>query len=237
MENQVDMRKARVLVANGTGAYGDPWHPFQKTGHHIAATLAREGFAVETSDDVDDAMTRLEGIDLLVVNAGDPWRTEASAEKLERRSSPRSEALNGFATGMERGMGLMAIHSATASMRDYPRWGEAIGAVWLPGISYHPPAGSTRVTGGSFPDGVEVEAFTVRDERYCQLQQIGARHIVATHQGAAGPEPTAWVRTVGESRVAVDLLGHDERSFESVGHLQLLTQLAVWASRAVPRPE
>jgi len=80
------------------------------------------------------------------------------------------------------------------------------------------------------PDGVDVEGFDVVDERYCRLQRFGRSHVVAEHDGEFGPEPTAWVREVGRSRIAVDVLGHDERSYESEGHRRLIAHLARWAA-------
>ena len=77
-------------------------------------------------------------------------------------------------------------------------------------------------------DGVP---FTVEDERYCALQATGDRDVIAWHGGDAGHrEPTAWRRTVGSSRVAVDVLGHDARSYDAPGHAALVADLAAWAA-------
>src|SRR5699024_9887359 len=63
----------RALVASGSGRYADPWHPFPKTSPLLAEILSGSGFEVDVDDDVDASMGRLEGVDLLVVNAADPW--------------------------------------------------------------------------------------------------------------------------------------------------------------------
>lgn len=224
----------RALIASGAGRYGDPWHPFAETSALLAEVLTDTGFAVVVDSDVDGALTRLEGVDLLVVNAGDPWRDGAAF------GAPVA-AVAGLTAALGRGMGVLAVHSAVSSLRDHPLWAAAIGAVWLPGVSMHPEIGRARITGGASAGSVgsgcgapfAVEDFEVFDERYCRLQRIGDSTIVATHVGAApgDVEPTAWVREVGAARVAVSVLGHDARAYESPGHRALLRTLALWAAR------
>lgn len=215
----------RALIASGTGRYADPWHPFARTSPLIADILSESDFEVTIDGDVDRAMRSLDGNDLLVVNAGDPWRAEQPA------AAPSEDSLRGLETALDRGIGVLAFHCAVASMRDYPQWGAAIGAIWLPGLSHHPPFGRTEVTGKVMPDGAQVVDFTVDDERYCRLQRIGASRTVATHQGDGSVEAAAWVREAGPSRIAVDVLGHDEQSYEAPGHRLLIQQLGLWAAR------
>ncbi|MET0297940.1 MAG: ThuA domain-containing protein [Microbacterium sp.] len=216
----------RALIASGAGRYADPWHPFPKTSPSVARILSGVGFDVTIEEDVDAAMTRLTGVDLLVVNAGDPWRESADAEPVPGAS------VDGFAGALERGIGVLALHCAVASLRDYPEWAPAVGAMWVPGLSFHPPLDEVQVTGVRLPDGASVEDFVVDDERYCRLQRIGRSTTVAEFPGPDAVEPAAWVRRVGTSRVAVDVLGHDERSYASAGHRRLIAQLARWTTGA-----
>lgn len=213
----------RALIASGTGRYADPWHPFPATSTLLAEVLAECGFTVDIDDDVDGALTRLATVDLLVVNAGDPWHDSPV------RLAPDDPSVRVLATAMDEGIGVLAMHSAVASLRDHPGWAQATGAVWVPGASWHPDFGTTLISGVALPGSDEVWGFVVDDERYCSLQFVGESHVVAWHDGATGPEPTAWVRTQGRSRVAVDVLGHDERSYASAGHRYLLQRLARWA--------
>ena len=224
----VDERnRMRALIASGTGRYADPWHPFTRTSPRIADVLSDSGFDVTIDDDVDRAMRSLSEVDLLVVNAGDPWRAEQPG------AAPSEDSIHGLATALERGIGVLAFHCAVASLRDYPEWAAAVGAIWLPGLSHHPPFGQMEVAGTVMPDGGRVRDFTLDDERYCRLQRIGSSLIVATHAGDGSAEPAAWVRDVGPSRIAVDVLGHDERSYDSAGHRSLIRQLSRWAARHV----
>lgn len=214
----------RALIASGSGRYADPWHPFPITSPLIAGVLREAGFDVRIDDDVDAAMARLAGVDLLVVNAGDPWRDDAS------RLPAGAPGPAGLATALERGIGVLAFHCALATLRDYPDWAAAVGGMWVPGASWHPPLDDALVRGASLPNGQPVADFRLTDERYTSLQRIGDAHVVATHDGPKGPEPTAWVRTYKNSRVAVDALGHDGRSYASDGHRRLIGQLAGWVT-------
>ncbi len=215
----------RALIATGTGRYGDPWHPYVATSALVARVLTDAGFATVVDTDVDHAMASLAGVDLLVVNAGDPWRGDAGEQ------SPPEGSTAGLAAALERGVGVLGLHAATASLRDYPSWGPAIGALWLPGLSWHPPAGRTVVhptpAGRDQLDGLE--PFDVVDERYLRLQRLGTSTVVAELDHDGVRHPAAWVRTHGPSRVAGSLLGHDESSYESAGHRDLVRRLALWA--------
>lgn len=214
----------RAVIASGSGRYADPWHPFPATSALLAELLAESGFDATVEDDVDAALAGLDAVDLLVVNAGDPWRDSPI------RLAPDHPSVLGLADALGRGIGVLAVHNAVASLRDHPGWAAATGAIWVPEASWHPQFGTALITGVALPGSDAVNGFEVDDERYCSLQFVGESHVVAWHDGAAGLEPTAWVRRHGRSRVAVDVLGHDERSYASVGHRDLLRRLARWTT-------
>lgn len=215
----------RALVLTGSGRYADPWHPFAEVGAEVADILRHRDWDVAVSDDVDQGMANLDGYDLVAVCAGDPWRGGSS---LTRGAPPSSVA--GFAAALERGIGVLAVHSAVSSLRDYPEWAPALGAIWLPELSFHPEVGEMTVQ--VEPDAVPVEVpttFHTHDERYCALQRLGQRTVVAWHEGDGAKEAAAWVREYGGGRIAVDVLGHDARAFEASGHRTLVAALAAWA--------
>ncbi|GLJ80571.1 ThuA domain-containing protein [Microbacterium imperiale] len=212
----------RALVLTGSGRYADPWHPFAEVGAEVADILRHRGWDVAVSDDVDQGMANLDGYDLVAVCAGDPWREGT-------RGAPPA-AVAGFAAALERGIGVLAMHSAVSSLRDYPEWASALGAIWLPELSYHPEAGEMTVQ--VEPDAVPAEVpvtFHTHDERYCALQRLGHRTVVAWHEGDGAKEAAAWVREFGGGRIAVDVLGHDARALETSGHRSLIAALAAWA--------
>lgn len=222
----------RTMIVSGSGRYRDPWHPFARTSALLAELLTSQGFMTTVEDDLDEAMTRLNGVSLLVVNAGDPWRNAAPSSAPHvpgPQFAAPPEAIEGFRQALQRGVGILAMHTAPATMRDYPDWAPTVGAIWLPGLSTHPPADEVTIT---VCDSRLAANDTIRvfDERYCRLQQVGQSETVATHTVDGTTHPTAWLRKVGRSRIAVDLLGHDERSYESEGHRALIISLARWTT-------
>lgn len=216
----------RALIAVGTGRYADPWHPYRDIGGRVAGVLADDGWTVDIDPDVDHALTVLAGVDLLVVAAGDPWPDETMPPPVP------AAATAGLADAVARGIGVLALHSAVASLRDYPQWAALTGAVWLPGISMHPPfedAAAIRVL--DHPLRGELDDFTVADERYAQLQLIGTAAVLADHEHAGIRHPLIWTREIGAARCAYDGLGHDTRSFDSEPHCEIIRRLARWAAR------
>ncbi|WP_432543376.1 ThuA domain-containing protein [Kineococcus sp. SYSU DK002] len=224
----------RALIASGTGRYGDPWHPFAATSAALARTLTASGVDVTVEHDVDRAMTLLDDVDVLVVNAGDPWRGEDAG------AVPPQASLDGLRAALERGTGVLALHAAVASLRDHPHWAAAVGAVWVPGASWHPPAGEVRVRllaegpGAALVRGLP--DFTVHDERYLRLQRVSPVQVLADVEHDGERHPVVWVRRHGAARVAVDLLGHDTRSHEAPGHRALLARLTRWCGGSTAGP-
>ena len=216
----------RAIIATGVGRYADQWHPFTATSLRLRGVLEDAGFTVVIDEDLDGAMTRLDGVDLLAVNAGDPWRGKGDP--------PGAESVAGFGAALRRGIGVLGLHAAAATMRDYPEWSEAFGAIWLPGLSWHPPISTARISIAASRLGAHLDDFEVIDERYSGLQRVGRAEVVATHEVDGVSYPTAWTRVVGRARVAGEVLGHDERSYDSAGHRALLSNLARWAAGGRP---
>jgi type 1 glutamine amidotransferase len=214
--------RRHAVLATAEGRYTDPWHPFAETTERLRGVLAEQGFTAEVAP-VDDALQRLDGADLLVVNAGDPWGDEVPAVGAPAAS------VAGLAAALERGIGVLAMHAALASLRDYAAWAPATGGVWLPGVSMHPPISDTRFSWRPHPLA-DAEPLAAFDERYAYLQRIGDSEVVAEHEHDGVAHPVVWVRRHGAARVAVDLLGHDTRSYDSGSHRALIGRLADWAA-------
>ena len=218
----------RAVIATGTGRYADPWHPYPETSARIAAALRSDGWAVVVDDDVDHALTTLDGADLLVVNAGDPWR-EGSTE-LAHRTDPAAAA--GLNAAIDRGIGLLGVHAAVSSLRDYPAWRDAVGGEWEPGVSWHPPIGDARVrvVDGAHPVTERMPHLDVFDERYCDLVVDAGGRVLAVHDVDGREHPAVWVRE-HPTRAVVSSLGHDERAYDSVALVTLLQRAARWVAR------
>ncbi|MEU1972659.1 ThuA domain-containing protein [Microbacterium sp. NPDC019599] len=221
-----DAAPRRAVVAAGTGRYSDPWHPFLKTSQAIAGVLADAGWQVSVDDDLDGALTRLDGVDLLVVNAGDPWRGGETGFGAAEASTL------GLTAAVDAGIGILAVHNAVSTLRDHDLWRALLAGEWQAEVSWHPPIGPIAVPvdgDHAVTAGIGlVEAF---DELYTDLHIDPGVEVLAAHVLEGRRHPLVWVREHGMTRVVVSAFGHDERSFESESHRMLLRQAAAWAAR------
>jgi len=228
----------RAVILSGSGRYADPWHPYVETSAALAGIVAGAGYRVEVSDDLLGGLAALGDADLLVVNAGNP-RTplpDGASDPGEPGDDEIAAAAAGLDAALERGIGILAVHSAAGTLPEVPAFGRALGARWIMGVSWHPPIGDARVhVVGSHPIADALKDFTVFDERYTGLRLDGVIEPIAEHEEDGMRHPLVWARELGHSRIVYDALGHDARSYDSAEHRELLTRALGWLSR-VPAP-
>lgn len=237
-----------ALILSGEGRYADPWHPFAQTSACLATILEHNGLTVTIATDVDAAMTRLNGVDLLVVNAGDSSRAELPVP--DEPVSDLTAARAGFAAALARGIAVLGTHTAAASLSDYPEWERVLGGRWLPGQSMHPPMGPAHVT--LFADrhpllaglagretinsdstDVDIIDFEVFDERYSHLRVAADVVPLAVHTLDGVEHPLFWARDHGASRVVYSAFGHDARAYDSPELRLLLAGAVRWLTASV----
>ena len=225
-----------AIILSGSGRYSDPWHPFAETSAALAELVQAAGFSVEIADDIDPALARLdESVGLLVVNAGDPHGdsapTDAAAESEHLR--PDASVIDAgdaaLAAALDRGIGILAMHRAAASLRDHPAFERVLGARWVDDVSWHPPIGEAAVhVVGNHRIAEGLDDFTAVDERYTGFRFLDVIEPIAEHTEQGLRHPLVWAREVGRSRLVYDALGHDGRSYESAGHRELLARALDW---------
>ncbi|MBM7831549.1 type 1 glutamine amidotransferase [Agromyces cerinus] len=228
----------RAVMLNGSGRYADAWHRYSETTAALAELVAEAGFTVEVADDVDGALASLtDDVALIVVNAGDPHASTPEGETAAVAEASVLEAANAaLEWAIDRGIGLLAVHTAAASLHDYPAYERALGARWVRDSSWHPPIGeaAVHIVGNhAIADGLE--DFTVFDERYTDFRLDDVIEPIAEHEHEGIRHPLVWAREFGHSRLVYDALGHDVRSYESAGHRALLAASLAWLAR-VPAP-
>ena len=208
----------RSLILSGGGAYADPWHPFAATSQRIARILESLGHDVEVNDLVADRVADLRGYDLIAVNAA------------AGPDADTSRAQAGLMAALDRGIGVLAIHVGACTLLRLPLWESVTGAAWVDGRSMHPPAGPGRIFTFQrrHPICAPVEDFDVIDERYAWLRVAPGTVPLAAHEHAGQSHPLLWAREYRGSRVVTDLLGHDERSYDSPQHRLLVARSARW---------
>lgn len=234
----------RAVILSGSGRYADPWHPYPETTLRLVEIAEAAGFSVTVADDIDAALAQLDDdVQLIIVNAGDPDGPTADAagatEATGRATvdAVRLAAANAaLEAAIERGIGILAVHAAAASLRDYPAYERALGARWERNRSWHPPISDAHVhVVGNHAIAERLGDFTVFDERYTDFRLDAVIEPIAEHEHDGTRHPLVWAREFGRSRLVYDALGHDARSYDSAGHRELLERSLAWLSR-VPAP-
>lgn len=226
----------RAIILSGAGRYADPWHPYAETSARLAELVAAAGYDVEVRDDVDAALATLgDDVALLVVNAADPDGPDAHGVEPAADAAPPVDE-TALDDAIERGIGILAMHSAASSLRDYAAYDRAIGGHWEPEVSWHPPFGEAYVhLVGNHPVREGLDDFTVQDERYTALRLHDVIEPIGEHEEGGSRHPLIWAREFGRSRLVYDALGHDTRSYDSEGHRALIGRALEWLSH-VPAP-
>lgn len=211
----------QVLLVSGGARFSDPWHPFAETSAALAAALGDRGCTVEVSEDADTGLVRLaEGSlpALLVLNLG--WYGP------DRFAEPATGAL---VAALQRGLPTLLAHSTLTAFPEWPLWHEIAGGGWTYGTTYHPDYGPAVVhPRPEHPLGAGLGPLEVTDERYTGLWLDEASAVFLEHEEAGVRHPLAWTRTWGASAVLADTLGHDGRSYRSVGRQTLLQRELDW---------
>jgi uncharacterized protein len=213
----------RSLILSGGGEYRDPWHPFAATSERLAGLLRTLGHEVDVCERVADRVADLRGWDLIVVNAAAGPEADISA------------AAEGLRAALDRGVGVLAVHVGACTLLGLQTWESVTGAAWVSGRSMHPKAGPCRII--TYPQRhpicAPVTDFDTIDERYTYLRTAPDIVPLAAHEHEGQVHPLLWACVRGRSRVVTDALGHDERSYDSAAHLQLISRAAQWLTRTL----
>jgi type 1 glutamine amidotransferase len=210
-----------AVILSGSGRFADPWHPFAETSECIAEILREAGFTVTVDERVDERMTDLSGIDLLVVNVGAPDEVDPALD---------GPARAGLLAYLEQGGPILSMHVSSTSFPGIPEWEAIEGGIWVRGETMHPDLDSARIQ--VFPERHAIVSrlhdFAVDDERYSYLRTAPDVAPLASHVHDGIEHPLLWARRYGTSRVVYDALGHDRRSFDSPEHREIVSRAALW---------
>jgi type 1 glutamine amidotransferase len=216
---------AEVLIISGAGYYSDPWHRFAETSQRLAGIIAGLGHDVIVSEAVEESLAEPDEPDLLVVNIGNPRET--------RPQSRIDSAARGLDRHLQRGGALLGVHVSATSMTTMSTWSHMLGGHWVRGRTMHPEQdlATIVVCSDAHPIVQGLTDFTVFDERYSYLHTNPDITVLCEHSTDGRLHPMVWVRESGPARVVYDGLGHDTRSYESAGHVELLSRSVAWLLR------
>lgn len=217
---------------------GGPNHPFAVAAPALAALLAEQGIDSTISEDIESALGALDKNrpELLTVYAL-RWSMSGNAKYAPLRKrwafSLSERGRLAILSHLERGGGLIALHTALICFDDWPGWKEILGGGWNWGRSAHPPYGKVKVRPdvSDHPVVRGLDAFMLDDEVYGDLE-LGAdvRALLHARAGTAPNwQPVLWTRYAGPARVVVDALGHDAGAFSHPVHRRIVARAALWA--------
>ena len=213
----------RAVILSGADLYDDPWHSYRDTSARVGTILSDNQFEVEISENIEDRLADLNGVDLLVINTGDP---SPDVEKPDANDAMR----RGLLDYINRGGPLLVLHFSISSLRCIQEWESIVGGRWIPGVSMHPEFGRAEVA--VYPDRHPIVAtatdFALYDERYSYIKVLPDVVPLATHEHDGVDHALLWARTFGGARVVYDALGHDTRSFDSASHCEILARCVHW---------
>jgi type 1 glutamine amidotransferase len=224
---------ARNLILTGGAT-----HSFPVATPALAALLAEHGFESTISEDIESSLAALDKDcpELLTVYAL-RWtmsQNEKYAPLRERWAfslSDRGRAA--ILSHLERGGGLVALHTALICFDDWPGWKEILGGGWTWGHSSHPPYGKVevRLDDPDHPLLHGLDGFTLDDEVYGDLQLRSDVQALLHARAKSDPDwqPVLWTRRVGPARIVVDALGHDIGAFTHPVHRRMVARAALWA--------
>jgi type 1 glutamine amidotransferase len=130
---------------------------------------------------------------------------------------------------VRRGGGVLAIHSATASFKQEPRYFEILGGRFLT----HGAIQTMTVYQITSPDDVfgNAPSFQIKDELYIhELAPEMTIHFEAMHAGK--PVPVVWTRRYGAGRVCYAMPGHTAESMQHPMVHHILKRGLAWVCQS-----
>lgn len=219
---------------------GGHTHPFATSAPALAALLAEQGIESVVEMDPEAAIAKLaETRPALLTVYALRWTMQQGDKYAPYRErwgfSPSSRARAEVEAHLERGGGILALHTAIICFDDWDRWADMLGGRWVWGRSSHPPYGpvEARPDEPEHPLVAGLPVFSLNDEAYGDLDLDPAvRPLMRVRASGGNWHPALWTHAFGNGRVAVDTLGHDAGAFAHPTHRRIVARAALWASGA-----
>ncbi len=222
----------RTLILTG---HNHPAHDWKTTTPALLGVLERDPrLRVDVCEDPAELATRLENVDLLVLNYNN-WDQPGLSE-------PAKAGLLKF---LARGGGLSVIHFANGAWnKTLPakdsEWEEyrarLVRRAWMHPDSTHDAFGTFRVEIPPLKHEIieGLKAFDTVDELYVkQGGELPIEPLAFARSKITGKdEPLAWAYEIGTARAFQTLLGHSAESIRKAG--DLIRRGSVWAARRGP---
>lgn len=221
---------ARVLLVTATAGY---YHASIPTARRVLAEVARRDrdLAVETVLEDVAALPRLTPA---LLAAHDVLCFASTSGELPLDAAQKGSILEFVADGK----GFVGIHGASATLYEWPEYGDMLGAVFLKHPWKQP--GTVIVEDRDHPSTRHLPpSFKVEDEFYTfRNNPRDGVHVLLRADAASlatdGDLPLAWTKAHGEGRVYYNALGHFDAGWEDADFQQQLRGGLRWAARLEP---
>ncbi len=201
---------------------GDAWHPPAIARQGLEALPAAE-FVFDWVEDARQwSPALMEAYPLVILTKSDNVSVQ------DKTSWMTDTAQVAFSEYVQRGNGLLAIHSGTAEYEQKPVIRGLLGGVFL----HHPEQCPVTISPRSdHPLCASSMRFTVRDEHYFMALDDPEADVFMTTRSLNGEQPGAWRRQVGEGRVVVLTPGHYVDVWLHPSYQALLANSIRWCGR------
>lgn len=143
---------------------------------------------------------------------------------------------------MDKGVGLVVLHHASALYTDWPEWQK------ISGIVYHLgpwEENGVKMPASTYKDGVHmtvhvadprhpitrgIKDFEITDENYKGMSFDPKAHVLLTTDSPTNDKVLAFTKTYRKSRVVFLQLGHDQQAYTDANYRTLVAQAIRWAA-------
>lgn len=209
--------KVRTLVL-----CGDYWHP-PRVAHEGLGALQSSGFVFDWIEDARDwspeIMSSYRSVILTKSN---------NVSHTDQAEWMTDDVQTAFFKYVQRGNGLLAVHSGAAEYEQKPVLRGLLGGVF----AWHPDQCPVTINPRmEHPLCAESGSFTLQDEHYFMALDDPEADVFVTTTSVNGEQPGAWRRELEHGRVAVLTPGHNLEVWLHPSFQALLTNSLRWCSK------
>ncbi len=149
----------------------------------------------------------------------------------------QAQAKENLVKFVKQGKGLVAFHFACGAFEDWPEFGDLVGKVWDRKTG-HDPRGpfSVKIVDREHAITRGMDDFQADDELYiCLIGEKPVQVLATARSKVTGKDhPMAFVLSFGKGRVFHTPLGHDVKSIQMPGVVELTRRGCLWAAGHQP---
>ncbi|HEX8377495.1 MAG TPA: ThuA domain-containing protein [Pedobacter sp.] len=208
-KQQVVSRRAEVLFLGHSSKH----HNSYKYAPWLASAVFKQGINITYTDNITDLNSQnLAKYDALVIYANHDTIAQS-----------QEEALKNF---VEKGKGLVALHSASFCFRNSDWYLNAVGGRFK---THGEDKFTARSTGVNHPVMEAVKEFETWDETYVHEKLNKDKIVLMERVEGSRREPYTWVRNQGKGKVFYTAFGHNDSTWRNPNFLKLVGNGILWS--------